>query len=341
MARRLAGFASRPAIAGRPITVRAATELVFADWTPKRQKTHRPQIRRFLDGAPAAAESGTEIEGFAKRRLDTVQGADLNRHVHQVRVHVGTVKVNQALSTGGSLWSYDVDSHGYGAANHSVDLLRALFTDIERRGLRRNNPAADVRHLRYPPFPRRALTDEEYEQVYASGWLTSRDPRLDIAVMSLLNRTGARREGLLNLRLQHLFADRPSVLLDEKGKAREIPYHRAGLLELYELAVGRGAEQPSDQVFRLVGGKPMTRRHLDGLWLRVRDQLPWAKALGVSSHWLRHTVLTRVDEVAGQKMAAWWGGHAPPQPVTARYTRAESFEEMAEVSTALYGALFD
>jgi len=61
---------------------------------------------------------------------------------------------------------------------------------------------------------------------------------------------------------------------------------------LVRLASTRGSGQPGTNLLRYRDGRPLTYRRYDNLWSRVRGELAWAAAQGVSTHWLRHTTLT-------------------------------------------------
>jgi hypothetical protein len=53
-------------------------------------------------------------------------------------------------------------------------------------------------------------------------------------------------------------------------------------------AAGRG-------LLRYADGRPVTYRRYDGLWVRIGRHLPWARTQQISTHWIRHTTLTRVE----------------------------------------------
>jgi hypothetical protein len=67
---------------------------------------------------------------------------------------------------------------------------------------------------------------------------------------------------------------------------------------------GRERHAPPDgQLLRYAGGRPITHRRYDHLWTRIGRHLPWAATQGISTHWIRHTILTWV-EVSGVASAA-------------------------------------
>ena len=92
------------------------------------------------------------------------------------------------------------------------------------------------------------------------------------------------------------------------------------------------------RLFRYRDGDPITARRYDYLWSRIRQQLPWAAAQQVSSHWLRHTTLTWVERHFGYAVARAYAGHTGGSNAgtTATYVRAD-VHEVAAALAALTG----
>jgi integrase len=56
-----------------------------------------------------------------------------------------------------------------------------------------------------------------------------------------------------------------------------------------------------------------TRRRLDRLWNRLGRELDWFATLAVTTHWFRHTTITRVEHRTGSyALAAAFAGHQLP-----------------------------
>ncbi|WP_406275766.1 hypothetical protein OH799_03810 [Nocardia sp. NBC_00881] len=102
----------------------------------------------------------------------------------------------------------------------------------------------------------------------------------------------------------------------------------------------RGGSQATERVLRYRDGRPAGRRRLDYLFTRSRRLLPWAAALGVSAHWIRHTTLTFVERQFGISVARAYAGHEDGRstlgPVTFTYTKA-GLLDVIEALVALTG----
>jgi integrase len=54
-----------------------------------------------------------------------------------------------------------------------------------------------------------------------------------------------------------------------------------------------------EQLLRYRHGRPITRRRYDHLWIRASRELSWVATRQISTHWLRHAVLTWVEQNFG------------------------------------------
>lgn len=121
-----------------------------------------------------------------------------------------------------------------------------------------------------PDVSRHALSHAQVRELFKAY---ERDE--DTVILRFLVETGCRREGLLNLAHRDVRPARRTVWLDEKNSARrEQPVSRAMTPALLS------------EDCPLYG---LTRRQMDGVWTRVRRQVPWAADLGGSG--ARATVL--------------------------------------------------
>jgi integrase/recombinase XerC len=56
---------------------------------------------------------------------------------------------------------------------------------------------------------------------------------------------------------------------------------------------GQERHAPADgQLLRYADGRPITHRRYDHLRGRIGRHLPWVATQGISTHWIRHTILT-------------------------------------------------
>ena len=70
----------------------------------------------------------------------------------------------------------------------------------------------------------------------------------------------------------------------------------------------RGGLDSGMRLLRYATGKPITARRYDYLWDRLGEHLPWVKTQQVTTHWIRHTILTWVERRFGFAVAT-----SPPE----------------------------
>lgn len=294
-----------------------------------------PTVADFLPRVLAAATPATRAsygpawrrarEFFGHKRLDEIAPSDVLA-LHQ---HV----ITAARGRGGR-------AGGRAAGETALRAMRRLFRLAVADGWvdRDADPAARVPLPRRRPSPRRALTAAEVaaiNQVVATG---GRDVALDTLLIRLHLETACRRGGALGLRLADLDRDSCAVFLREKGGTRRWqPVTPRLVAALREHAQARGACQPGDALLRHADGRPLSARHYTALWARVRGELPWAAALGVSAHWLRHTTITWVERRFGYGIARAYAGHTDAKGAsTTTYIRGQ-FREIATALSELTG----
>ncbi len=225
---------------------------------------------------------------------------------------------------------------GRGAGEHLVGALRLLYHQAVLAGHVAVSPAADLHRPRRPRSTRRDLEATELAELFEVAVATSNDPALDELILWIARETAARRGGLLSLRVQDLDPRRGAVHLVEKnGDERDVPASCELVAALDSHARDRGARDPEDRVLRYSDGHPLTRRRIERLFARVHAELPWAAALGVSMHWIRHTTITDIERVAGIRVARAYAGHAPAE-VTDRYTHV-SWADLVEAHRRVFG----
>ena len=225
---------------------------------------------------------------------------------------------------------------GRTAAEHLIAAMRCVYRHAVMDGLIReaDNPAAKVAKPRRLASNRRAIPDDHLAAVCSVATSTGNDPDLDGLLIRLHLETACRRGGALALRRRDLDPDQCLIYLREKGGTSRwqpiSPTLTRGLLNHFE---ERGGGGPDSSLLRYRNGRPLTYRRYDHLWRRLGTHLPWVAAQQVSTHWLRHTTLTRVERLCSYAVARAFAGHNGRSDVgtTATYVRAE----LQEVATAL------
>jgi integrase/recombinase XerC len=308
------------------------------------------RIRR--DNTYAAGTLRTYLTGwnllhelFGDRRVDEITACDLRRalKVVQDRADERLAERNRHRRARGPAPA----DGATGAQENFVRAARALFTwAYDDLGLPASaNPAAKLRVPTRRPSRRRALRLDELRQVFDLAAGTGNDPTLDVLLLRTGWESGARTGGLVNLRLSSLDHRRQTVMLLEKGsKRREQPVTAELLAELERFARTRGARDPDDHVFRYWsprdGGhwRPVTDRRLDNLFERIRRESDWARQWEVSMHYVRHSVGSAIERVAGKAVARSFLGHQPTSGDTTDIYTVALPEEVAAAWCAVMHA---
>lgn len=276
-------------------------------WADLSEALVAPTVGEYLPRAVAAAtpaqrdKYGTYWQraerSYGGRRLDELRASDILALQHEV---VGSAR-RRANSR-----------HGRHAGEGCIRAMRLLYRLAIADGVVSSavNPAAAVPLPRRLPNLRRALTTGELAAIYDVAYSGGNDVVLDDLLLRLHLETACRRGGALALTLDDLDTTLCSVQLWEKGgTVRMQPISRTLCAALLGHAACRGAAAPSDPLLRYADRTPLTSRRYDHLWCRVRAALPWARKLGVSTHWLRHTTLTWVERNYGYGVARAYAGH--------------------------------
>jgi integrase/recombinase XerC len=238
-------------------------------------------------------------------------------------------------------WPAATPAAGRSAEEHLVAALRCLYRRAVDDGLiaAADNPARKVAKPRRLPTTRRALPDTRLAEINEIAAATGDDPELDTLLLRLHTETACRRGGALALRPQDLDPDQCLILLREKGETvRWQPVSPTLMARLIKHSQERYAP-PDGQLLRYANGHPITSRRYDHLWARLGRHLAWVRTQQVSSHWIRHTTLTRVERNFGYAVGRAYAGHADSgreTGATATYVRA-SLAEVAAALAALTG----
>ncbi|MFG1928756.1 tyrosine-type recombinase/integrase [Cryptosporangium sp. NPDC048952] len=295
----------------------------------------RPPAPTFAEYVPvvsAAVRAGTRrvygsywkklVFHWGDRRIDEPTPSEIKTLTEYIRTHVA----HRRNARGGS-----------SAAEHFIAALRCLYKQAIDDGLigEAENPAKRVEKPRRPPSTRRAVAHDRLAEINEIVATTGNDPELDTLLVRLHT---CRRGGALALRPCDLDVTQCLIRLREKGETtRWQPVSPTLMSFLVRHAEERGASHEG-QLLRYRDGRPITYRRYDRLWARVREHLPWAAALGISTHWLRHTTLTWVERSFGHAVAREYAGHSDngSEGTTAIYVRA-TLEEVATALSALVG----
>jgi integrase/recombinase XerC len=218
-----------------------------------------------------------------------------------------------------------------------VAALRCLYQRAVDDGLiaEADNPAWKVAKPRRLPTTRRALPDTGLAEINEIAARTGDDPELDTLILRLHTETACRRGGALALRPRDLDPDQCLILLREKGETvRWQPVSPTLMARLVEHGQERHAP-PDGQLLRYADGRPITHRRYDHLWTRIGRHLSWVATQDISTHWIRHTILTRAEGrnfgFATAQAYAGHEGHGRGGKSMATYARAG----LPEVATAL------
>ncbi len=222
------------------------------------------------------------LELFAGRHGDDEIASIRATHINDFATWVQTIAQRRSSS---------ID--GRSAKEHAIAAVRKLFTVAMQNDIITGNPAKVVTKPRRHPTRRAAPTHEQLDDIFDVA--TDHETLL----LRFLLETACRREGLLNLAPTSIHTARQTVILDEKHtQHREQPISAAVANELTD---------PACTLYT------WTRRRLDTLWKRLGCELDWFAALGVTTHWFRHTTITSVEHRTGSyALAAAFAGHALP-----------------------------
>jgi integrase len=272
-----------------------------------RLHTYEPYLRRFATAYGThllATITATHVTGFTQDILTTAESTRGNRRIAR---------------------------GGRSAQENAIAALRWMFARAIGDHLITDNPALSVAKPARPRQTRHGLTANQLKELFRVTATGGDDCTLDALVTRFIVETGARREGVLKLRLRDLDDERCTVLLREKNDkdGSEQPASPGLLRALRTFAASRDAIEPNDAVFRYKPkkgeriGRPLTRRRFNTLADRWQATLPFAARLGVTPHSLRHTAIGLVESVAGYAIARRFARHHSRQEVTTTYLQRD------------------
>lgn len=212
---------------------------------------------------------------------------------------------------------------GTSASEHAVAAARHVFGSALRDGLVTRNVALAVPKPPRGESERYALSIAQTDELIAIaaaapgvgrrsvhtpvGALGSERSERMTWMLRWFLETGSRREGLLDLEPGRVRAATRTVMVIEKGrKPRTLPISAELATEL------------ADPGSSLYG---WSRRRLETDWNYLREVSEWGAELAISSHWLRHSAITRLERASSFTVAAAWAGHSLSSIVTSTYVR--------------------
>lgn len=289
-------------------TCRELHDSVAIDLTPSQRKNYGRALRQWIEkhgDAPVNAITPRQIEAFCK-------------------------KLEREARARGKTGVYSFE--------HALDALRWLFTRaVQARDLY-DNPAHEIKSPPRPRSGRRALMSSELADIWWVATTTGNDPELDGLILRVHRETAARRISVIRLRLADV--DTNACALTLNGKAAHnplVPISRAlhdDLIAHNQTRTGWLAD-PEGPLLRQRSGRGLTTRRYDALFGRIKRHLPWARQLGLSSHFMRHTTLTDIELATDTKVAAAYAGHYPNRTIDI-YTQVP-FHRLQEAHALVFG----
>jgi integrase/recombinase XerC len=253
----------------------------FADYIPRVSQAVGDGTRRVY-----GTYWNRVVQAWGPRLITSVSPLEISQLAEEIKANV----VQRRNARGGR-----------GAAEHLIGALRCMYNHAvaDRFLAEAENPAARVPKPRRLPSIRMALPDGRLAEISAIAASTGNDPALDSLIIRLHAETACRRGGALALTPDDLDPGQCLVKLHEKGGTeRWQPVSPTLMTHLLAHAEDRGGLDSGERLLRYATGKAITCRRYDYLWDRLGGHLPWVKTQQVSTHWIRHTILTWVERRA-------------------------------------------
>ena len=292
----------------------------FADYIPRVSQAVSNGTRRVY-----STYWNRVVEAWGPRLITSVSPLEISQLAEDVKANV----IPRRNARGGR-----------GAAEHLIGALRCMYNQAvaDRLLSEAENPAARVHKPRRLPSARMALPDGRLSEITAVAASTGNDPALDSLVIRLHVETACRRGGALSLTPEDLDPEQCLIRLHEKGGAeRWQPISPTLMAHLLSHAESRGGLDSGERLLRYATGKPITSRRYDYLWDRLGGHLPWVRTQQVSTHWIRHTILTWVERRFGFAVAQAYAGHQDASGGTRAMSSTGTYVRagLPEVATAL------
>jgi integrase len=210
---------------------------VFSDYIPRVPKAVSPGTRRVY-----GTYWNRIVGAWGPRHITSVTPLEISELAEQVKANV--VKRRNARG-------------GRGAAEHLVAALRCMYKHAVADGIltEAENPAARVPKPRRLRSTRRALPDDQLEELSQVAASTGDDPVLDTLLLRLHIETACRRGGALALTPEDLDAEQCLIRLHEKGDtARWQPVSPTLMSHLLAHGESRGGLASGQRLLRYANG---------------------------------------------------------------------------------------
>ena len=210
-----------------------------------------------------------------------------------------------------------------------LDAVSAVRRFASHAGVRSgdlpDDPTARLRVSQDNSVARRVLSPEEMAAVWEAA-ATFADPELACLVLDLVRETAARRQSVIDLRLDDICWGSSCLWLHTKGDqvvrqvasqdllervaVRAISQGWAGVGGAYPSRAPRWAADGPRAALRRADGSPLTRRWFDQLHNHIDRRVRLEGGTRFTVHYLRHTSVAQVDRIAGRDAASQFAGHS-------------------------------
>ena len=256
----------------------------------------------------------TRGRSAAEDRLQRARGVDDER-IRERRVHLAQASVAR---NGESRWQAYLAA--IGAVRRFAAHAGVLSSSLP------DNPTAGLHGSQQESEARRPLTESEMDQIWKAA-SRHRDPELSTLVLDFIRETAARRQSVIDLRLDDICWGGSAVWLNTKfGRTHRqvvsrdlmeriaIRKIRAGWNGVGGAQVGHSPlwkHDPDRSAFCRDNGAALTTRWFDSLFSLIDREVDFDEGFRFTSHYLRHTSVSQVDRIAGYAAARQFAGHRP------------------------------
>ncbi|MGY1900828.1 site-specific integrase [Nocardia gipuzkoensis] len=224
---------------------------------------------------------------------------------------------------------------GESAAENLLTALRRLYKHAERHRLidPSSNPAAAARLPGRRTGKGDVLSSEQLREVIRIASSTGDDPELDELIVMLHIQTACDRQAAIDLALHDLDPDHCLVRLRTRGGGFHWhPVSPRLMATLRRHAERRGGREVTHRVLRKRNGRPISYRRYDGLWSRVRENLPWAQELEVTTYSITETVRAHVRQLFGETVERVYVGQHHDDTAVLTHLRGDVIEALMMIT---------
>lgn len=289
-------------------------------------KPTRPNIR----GLKLLNEffGATPFNDFTGGDAETVESEIRNRAVQEAEERLETLLTEPP----GPGWTRQVEraevSVNRGGFSQWMNFLAAI-TWLQKFAIKHGVLPSELRYTR--PMTsgqrapqsrlRRALDEHEMHLVWDAA-RTGADPELATLVLDFIRETAARRQAVIDLTLDDINWAESTVTLHTKfNRVLTLPVSEDILVRLAvrnavlgwdghsRRRYGVWEPNPSRAAFRRIDGRALTAKYFERVFDKVERHVGEKIGVRVTAHWLRHTTIAQIDQIAGPDVAGQWAGH--------------------------------